>query len=74
MTHVQPPLMSCLTHALKNPLNGNYSRTTSGNPLKFAVVNLQSEEVGQALVWLICVCGKTQECNYFFQQGQARSR
>ena len=25
------------------------------------------EEVGQALVWLdMRVCGKTQECNYFF--------
>ena len=35
-----------------------------------------TEEVGQALVWLICVCvcvcvcvcGKTQECNYFFSK------
>ena len=35
----------------------------------------EAEEVGQALVWLICACvGKLRNAIIFFQQGQARSR
>ena len=42
-------------------------------PINFVNQPWEPEEVAQALVWLICACqcGKTQECNYFFQQARA---